>query len=287
MKYFMITVLFIMTTVANSANGLVGFYDDQDTDCDWSSDEDRNSDSSDDEIYESIVERQRQTILEKKEMLKSIMKDLDQNPIFVKMKTSSPAELMLMQRTTTPRKKIYKHEFYDPPVTRQRSDKKSFKSLKFKVKLKRESKPRVYRGRPSINTTPHVIIPVEDVTTAMLNNIAKNSVSKRYDTVNGTCCHQCRQKTTDTKSCCRNKACVGVRGQFCDPCLRNRYGETVREALLDPDWHCPVCRGFCNCSICRNRNGKCPTGILINLARQQGFSNVSAYLESLNSDKQG
>lgn len=50
----------------------------------------------------------------------------------------------------------------------------------------------------------------------------------------GTTCHQCRQKTIDTKTNCRNPDCVGVRGQFCGPCLRNRYGEEVRDALLNP-----------------------------------------------------
>lgn len=50
----------------------------------------------------------------------------------------------------------------------------------------------------------------------------------------GSTCHQCRQKTTDTKTNCRNPECVGVRGQFCGPCLRNRYGEEVHDALLNP-----------------------------------------------------
>lgn len=50
----------------------------------------------------------------------------------------------------------------------------------------------------------------------------------------GNTCHQCRQKTIDTKTVCRNQGCGGVRGQFCGPCLRNRYGEDVRTALLDP-----------------------------------------------------
>ena len=50
----------------------------------------------------------------------------------------------------------------------------------------------------------------------------------------GNTCHQCRQKTIDTKTVCRNQSCGGVRGQFCGPCLRNRYGEDVRSALLDP-----------------------------------------------------
>lgn len=50
----------------------------------------------------------------------------------------------------------------------------------------------------------------------------------------GSTCHQCRQKTIDTKTNCRNPECWGVRGQFCGPCLRNRYGEEVKDALLDP-----------------------------------------------------
>ncbi|KAB1276171.1 Cell division cycle-associated 7-like protein, partial [Camelus dromedarius] len=97
----------------------------------------------------------------------------------------------------------------------------------------------------------------------------------------GNTCHQCRQKTIDTKTVCRNQSCGGVRGQFCGPCLRNRYGEDVRAALLDPDWMCPPCRGICNCSYCRKRDGRCATGILIHLAKFYGYNNVKEYLESL------
>lgn len=50
----------------------------------------------------------------------------------------------------------------------------------------------------------------------------------------GSTCHQCRQKTVDTKTCCRSENCRGIQGQFCGPCLRNRYGEDVKKALLDP-----------------------------------------------------
>merc|ERR1712242_487018 len=95
-------------------------------------------------------------------------------------------------------------------------------------------------------------------------------VKKKHNTSIGTTCHQCRQKTTDTKTICRSGECVGVRGQFCGSCLRNRYGGEAREALKDPHWKCPPCRNFCNCSICRNRNGKGATGILIHLAMANG-----------------
>ncbi|XP_049749394.1 cell division cycle-associated 7-like protein isoform X3 [Elephas maximus indicus] len=123
--------------------------------------------------------------------------------------------------------------------------------------------------------------PVEDITEEDLENVAITVRDKIYDKVLGNTCHQCRQKTIDTKTVCRNQGCGGVRGQFCGPCLRNRYGEDVRSALLDPDWMCPPCRGICNCSYCRKRDGRCATGILIHLAKFYGYDNVKEYLESL------
>ncbi|XP_053409479.1 cell division cycle-associated 7-like protein isoform X1 [Nycticebus coucang] len=123
--------------------------------------------------------------------------------------------------------------------------------------------------------------PVEDITEEDLENVAITVRDKIYDKVLGNTCHQCRQKTIDTKTVCRNQGCGGVRGQFCGPCLRNRYGEDVRSALLDPAWVCPPCRGICNCSYCRRRDGRCATGILIHLAKFYGYDNVKEYLESL------
>lgn len=35
------------------------------------------------------------------------------------------------------------------------------------------------------------------------------------------------------KTVCRSGLCIGVRGQFCGICLKNRYGENVEEALKD------------------------------------------------------
>ncbi|XP_053643543.1 cell division cycle-associated protein 7-like isoform X2 [Cherax quadricarinatus] len=129
---------------------------------------------------------------------------------------------------------------------------------------------------PNVNIT----MP-EDITQADLRNVADRSGGKIYNTSIGTTCHQCRQKTIDTKTICRSGECSGVRGMFCGPCLKNRYGEDVREALLNAKWMCPPCRGLCNCSICRNRSGKSATGILINIAKARGFDNVKDYLESL------
>ena len=34
----------------------------------------------------------------------------------------------------------------------------------------------------------------------------------------GSTCHQCRQKTIDTKTICRNQECMGVRGQVRHTC---------------------------------------------------------------------
>ncbi|XP_053454076.1 cell division cycle-associated protein 7 isoform X2 [Nycticebus coucang] len=130
-------------------------------------------------------------------------------------------------------------------------------------------------------TLPHIIRPVEEITEEELENICSNSREKIYSRSLGSTCHQCRQKTIDTKTNCRNTDCWGVRGQFCGPCLRNRYGEEVRDALLDANWHCPPCRGICNCSFCRQRDGRCATGVLVYLAKYHGFGNVHAYLKSL------
>lgn len=60
-----------------------------------------------------------------------------------------------------------------------------------------------------------------------------------------------------------------------------RYGENAREALLDPEWECPPCRGLCNCSICRTRDGKRPTGILAPTVQQEGFTSVKDFLLNL------
>ncbi|KAM7006191.1 cell division cycle-associated protein 7-like [Tautogolabrus adspersus] len=135
--------------------------------------------------------------------------------------------------------------------------------------------PRPNQGKP------HLIRPVEDITEDELQLVADNMTEKVYNRVTGSTCHQCRQKTIDTKTCCRSEDCRGIQGQFCGPCLRNRYGEDVKKALLDPEWKCPPCRGICNCSFCRQREGRCPTGILFPLAQYHGFSDVHSYLSSL------
>ncbi|XP_037330263.2 cell division cycle-associated 7-like protein [Pungitius pungitius] len=125
---------------------------------------------------------------------------------------------------------------------------------------------------------------VDDITQEDLDNIAQRSKDKIWDKDTGSSCHQCRQKTLDTKTVCRSGFCVGGKGQFCGPCLKNRYGEEVRDVLLDPTWSCPICREVCNCSLCRKKEGRCATGILVGLARYNGHDNVHEYLESIQRD---
>ncbi len=113
-------------------------------------------------------------------------------------------------------------------------------------------------------------------------SLVRRSTDKVYDKVRGTTCHQCRQKTIDVKTFCHNQNCNGVRGQFCGPCLKNRYGEEIRDVLLDTKWVCPPCRGICNCSFCLPKKGRPPTGIMIHTARDAGCNSVLEFLEKSN-----
>ncbi|OMO56772.1 hypothetical protein CCACVL1_26283 [Corchorus capsularis] len=97
-----------------------------------------------------------------------------------------------------------------------------------------------------------------------------------YDPVNGKTCHQCRQKTLEDHTHCSK--CNKVQGQFCRACLYTRYGEHVPEANENPNWVCPVCRGICNCSLCRKAKGWAPTGYLYKKISQMGFKSVAHYL---------
>ncbi|CAI0547656.1 unnamed protein product [Linum tenue] len=102
-----------------------------------------------------------------------------------------------------------------------------------------------------------------------------------YDSVNGKTCHQCRQKTMDVMARCRflkesSKPCVVT---YCHKCLLNRYGEVAENVPQMDNWHCPKCRGICNCSFCMKKRGHKPTGILTHTAKQNGFASVSELLQ--------
>jgi len=114
--------------------------------------------------------------------------------------------------------------------------------------------------------------------------VAFHVSDKVYNKQLGTSCHQCRQKTLDLKTRCKNVNCRGVRGQFCGVCLLNRYGEDAVEAIEDKRWVCPPCRGCCNCSFCLPKRGKRPTGVLTPFIKARGFNNVKEYLASFDED---
>ncbi|XP_024521599.1 cell division cycle-associated 7-like protein [Selaginella moellendorffii] len=103
-----------------------------------------------------------------------------------------------------------------------------------------------------------------------------NGGERIYDAFSGKTCHQCRQKTVGLRTFCYE--CESLHGQFCGDCLFMRYGENVKEALADKSWKCPVCRGICNCSICRTRKGWAPTGNLYRTALRMGYKSVAHFL---------
>ncbi|NXR77222.1 CDA7L protein, partial [Pycnonotus jocosus] len=228
-------------------------------------------------------------IKENKAMLAQLLAELNSIPDLFPVKTpaSTPSKQKKTSRRTSSEGQITRR--MNP--TRNARPPEKFALEKFTVSaVKFAEHIRSYRQqnllkrlirkrRRSSNYSSHR--PVEDITEEDLDNIAITVRDKIYDKVLGSTCHQCRQKTTDTKTICRNQGCGGVRGQFCGPCLRNRYGEDVKSALLDPAWICPPCRGVCNCSYCRRRDGRCATGMLIHLAKFYGYNNVKEYLESL------
>ncbi|NXR87470.1 CDA7L protein, partial [Hypocryptadius cinnamomeus] len=228
-------------------------------------------------------------IKENKAMLAQLLAELNSIPDLFPVKTPSS--------TPSKQKKTPRRAFSEGQITRRMNPTRTarppenFALEKFTVSAVRLAehicsyrqqnllKRLIRKRRRSSKYSSHR--PVEDITEEDLDNIAITVRDKIYDKVLGSTCHQCRQKTTDTKTICRKQGCGGVRGQFCGPCLRNRYGEDVKSALLDPAWICPPCRGVCNCSYCRRRDGRCATGMLIHLAKFYGYNNVKEYLESL------
>ncbi|NWS96778.1 CDA7L protein, partial [Mionectes macconnelli] len=261
--------------------------------CKWSDKLEGSASESEEDIKETQEEsssamiKRAINIKENKAMLAQLLAELNSIPdLFpVKTPTSTPSKQKKTPRRTFSEGQIARR--MNP--TRNARPPENFALEKFTVSaVKFAEHIRSYRQqnllkrlmrkrRRSSKYSSHR--PVEDITEEDLDNIAVTVRDKIYDKVLGSTCHQCRQKTTDTKTICRNQGCGGVRGQFCGPCLRNRYGEDVKSALLDPAWICPPCRGVCNCSYCRRRDGRCATGMLIHLAKFYGYNNVKEYLE--------
>ncbi|XP_062932482.1 cell division cycle-associated protein 7 isoform X2 [Cynocephalus volans] len=263
------------------------------------------SSDSEDESGMNFLEKRALNIKQNKAMLAKLMSELESFPGSFPGRRSLPG---CSSQSKTPRRRTFPRvasqrnpERRARPLTRSRSrilgslgalpmeeEEEEEEEDKYMLVRKRKAVDGYMNAddmprsrRPGSITLPHVIRPVEEITEEELENVCSNSREKIYNRSLGSTCHQCRQKTIDTKTNCRNPDCWGVRGQFCGPCLRNRYGEEVKDALLDPNWHCPPCRGICNCSFCRQRDGRCATGVLVYLAKYHGFGNVHAYLKSL------
>ncbi|KAL3978756.1 hypothetical protein ACER0C_019818 [Sarotherodon galilaeus] len=257
--------------------------------------EDRGSDSADD-ASNTFLARREQNIKANKAMLAQLMADLQKMPGGAGLLKKQAGKQKAKDRSShPPRSAATGGESRRNPerasrrLTRSMSgteDPLAAEEAEVELSLEEEllevrQAPR-RRGVPRGNRSKsHIIRPVEEITEDDLELVADNMTEKVYNSVTGSTCHQCRQKTVDTKTCCRSEDCRGIQGQFCGLCLRNRYGEDVKKALLDPDWKCPPCRGICNCSFCRQREGRCPTGILFPLAQYHGFSDVHSYLTSL------
>ncbi|KAE8298369.1 Cell division cycle-associated protein 7 Protein JPO1 [Larimichthys crocea] len=255
--------------------------------------EERGSDSADDDVAESFLAKRQQNIKANKAMLAQLMADLQKMPGGSGLLKKQAGKPKTKEKSSRPprsggesrrnperasRRQTRSMGGVDDPFAPK--DEELELSLEEELLEVRRAPQRRGAPRPK-QSKPHFIRPVEDITEDEIQLVADNMTEKVYNSVSGSTCHQCRQKTVDTKTCCRSEGCRGIQGQFCGPCLRNRYGEDVRKALLDPEWRCPPCRGICNCSFCRQRDGRCPTGILFPLAQYHGFSDVHSYLSSL------
>ncbi|KAG5061138.1 hypothetical protein GLYMA_01G181700v4 [Glycine max] len=132
-------------------------------------------------------------------------------------------------------------------------------------------------AKPEVYTEEHekLLGNTDKPWTLFVDGVGKDG-KRIYDSVLGKTCHQCRQKTLGYRTCCSQ--CNMVQGQFCGDCLYMRYGEHVLEALQNPTWLCPVCRGICNCSLCRQAKGWAPTGPLYKKISALGYKSVAHYL---------
>ncbi|CAL1584534.1 unnamed protein product [Knipowitschia caucasica] len=265
-------------------------------------DEDAEEEEEEEEVLSQSLKKRNKNIQENKAMLAKLFADL--STLAVLTPPSTPQK----RKSTTEKDKPKKRKFEpDTGSERRNPSRKARPRENFAVEEKAEpgtvrvvrkvdlrallevDYERVTDGekrKKGSKRCQYYVKSVDEITEEEIDNIAYRAKDKIWDKENGSSCHQCRQKTLDTKSVCRSGVCTGVKGQFCGPCLKNRYGEDVRSALLDPTWSCPICRGMCNCSLCRKKEGRCATGILVQQARYNGHDNVHEYLESIKKELQ-
>ncbi|KAJ9152920.1 hypothetical protein P3X46_026427 [Hevea brasiliensis] len=138
------------------------------------------------------------------------------------------------------------------------------------IRLQEGSKPEIYSEEDE-----KLLGDCQSTWTLFVDGYGKDG-KRMYDQEKVESCHQCRQKTHGHHTHCSK--CNTGQGQFCGDCLYMRYGENVIEVNENPNWICPVCRGICNCSICRKAKGWAPTGSLFRKVTRLGFKSVAHYL---------
>ncbi|GAA5862951.1 hypothetical protein JCM8547_003631 [Rhodosporidiobolus lusitaniae] len=100
--------------------------------------------------------------------------------------------------------------------------------------------------------------------------------------------HQAHDLTTTTFLHCTAQKPTGKAktlkqcgGKYCERCLSNRYGEdaaAINASGASSTWTCPSCRGICNCSSCRKKQGLEATGVLKGLVQENGASSAADLL---------
>lgn len=63
-------------------------------------------------------------------------------------------------------------------------------------------------------------------------------------------CHDCKQLTTNFRSCHYWTLTGKCKKKYCIDCLSSKYPLTMDDAKNDLDWHCPSCLGTCMCKLC-------------------------------------
>jgi len=144
---------------------------------------------------------------------------------------------------------------------------------------KRCSSPALIKPRRSANRG--ILITEELISRVCKTTNEKESLPKKdYPE---TYCHQCRIKSSDSKTICHSDECKDTKyhGAYCGVCLNMWYGIDGKEALRNREWICLSCSNECECNLCRVKRGLGPLPKTIaSTALILGFSSVKKYLKS-------
>ncbi|XP_006338244.1 uncharacterized protein [Solanum tuberosum] len=221
--------------------------------------------------YEQLREKRIKENLERMQKLGIFDISLKLKPVRTPIVRKTPQRLSPVQRSG-PTRRSSRLQSATPISYSEVHPSKIDNSLDGKHHLLREE-----GAKPEIYTEEHEkLLGTTDLSWTFFVDGYGNDGKRIYDPVKGKTCHQCRQKTLGHRTHCSN--CQIVQGQFCGDCLYMRYGEHVLEANKNPNWLCPVCRGICNCSLCRQAKGWAPTGALYRKIAKLGYKSVAHYL---------